>query len=89
MKNNQVVIIFENLKEGKEDCNIQGICDRLFNLTLIYHQFCPDLALIYHTPPRSYAGFSDFYSKKVKKVCDNNLTHAGYGALCVENSLSG
>lgn len=21
------------------------------------------------------------------KVCDNNLTHAGYGALCVENSL--
>ena len=37
--------------------------------------------------PRSYAGFSDFYSKKVKKVCDNNLPHAGYGAVCVENSL--
>ncbi len=31
--------------------------------------------------PRSYAGFSDFHSKKVKKVCDNNLTHAGYGSL--------
>ena len=36
---------------------------------------------------RSYAGFNDFRSKKVKKVCDNNLTHAGYGALCVEDSL--
>ncbi len=36
---------------------------------------------------RSYAGFSDFHSKKVKKVCDNNLTHAGYGALCVASSL--
>ena len=37
--------------------------------------------------PRSYAGFSDFRVGKVKKVCDNNLTHAGYGALCVESSL--
>ena len=37
--------------------------------------------------PRSYAGFSDFHSKKVKKVCDINLTYAGYGALCVENGL--
>ena len=37
--------------------------------------------------PRSYAGFSDFHSKKVKKVCDNNLTYAGYGSICVENSL--
>ena len=33
--------------------------------------------------PRSYAGFSDFRSKKVKKVCDINLTHAGYGQLDV------
>ena len=39
--------------------------------------------------PRSYAGFSDFHSKKVKKVCDINLTYAGWGALCVENSLPG
>ncbi len=39
--------------------------------------------------PRSYAGFSDSRSKKVKKVCDINLTYAGYGALCVEDSLPG
>ena len=26
---------------------------------------------------RSYAGYSDFHSKKVKKVCDINLTYAG------------
>ncbi len=39
--------------------------------------------------PRSYAGFRDFHGGKVKKVCDNNLTHAGYGALCVEGSLPG
>ena len=39
-----------------------------------------------HTP-RSYAGFSDFHMGKVKKVCDINLTYAGWGALCVENSL--
>ena len=38
---------------------------------------------------RSYAGYSDFRSKKVKKVCDINLTYAGYGAICVENSLPG
>ena len=38
---------------------------------------------------RSYARFSDFRSKKLKKVCDINLTYAGYGALCVENSLPG
>ena len=37
--------------------------------------------------PRGYAGFSDFRSKKVKKVCDINLTYAGYGAICVEKSL--
>ena len=37
--------------------------------------------------PRSYAPFSDFHVEKVKKVCDNNLPHAGYGAVCVENSL--
>ncbi len=64
MKNNQVVIIFENLKEGKEDCNIQGICDRLFNLTLIYHQFCPDLALIYHTPHEVMRVSAIFTQKK-------------------------
>ena len=28
---------------------------------------------------RSYAGFSDLHLKKVKKVCDNNLTYAGCG----------
>ena len=27
--------------------------------------------------------------EKVKKVCDINLTYAGYGAICVENSLPG
>ena len=31
--------------------------------------------------PRSYAGFSDFHVGKVKKVCDINLTYAGYGSL--------
>lgn len=34
-------------------------------------------------PPRSYAGFSDFHVGKVKKVCDINLTYAGYGRLDV------
>ncbi len=33
--------------------------------------------------PRSYAPFSDFHVGKVKKVCDINLTHAGYGRLDV------
>lgn len=37
--------------------------------------------------PRSYAPFSDFHSKKVKKICDNNLPLAGYGALCIASSL--
>lgn len=37
--------------------------------------------------PRSYAPFSDFRKNNVKKVCDNNLPLAGYGAICVENSL--
>ncbi len=31
--------------------------------------------------PRGYAGFSDFRVGKVKKVCDINLTYAGYGAF--------
>ena len=39
--------------------------------------------------PRSYAGFSDFRVGKVKKVCDINLTYAGWGALCVRESLPG
>lgn len=49
------------------------------NLTLIYHQFHPNLALMYHTPyevKRVSAIFTQ------KKVCDNNLPLAGYGALC-------
>ena len=37
--------------------------------------------------PRSYATFSDFHSKKVKKVCDINLTYVRYGALRVASSL--
>ena len=49
----------------------------------------PQLSINLPHSPRSYAGFSDFRSKKVKKVCDNNLTHAGYGAICVEKSLPG
>ena len=36
----------------------------------------------------SYAGFSDFGSKKVKKVCDINLTYSGFGSLCISDSLS-
>ncbi len=49
----------------------------------------PQLSISKPYAPRSYAGFSDFHSKEVKKVCDINLTYAGYGALCVENSLLG
>ncbi len=49
----------------------------------------PRLSISEPYAPRSYAGFSDFRSKKVKKVCDINLTYAGYGALCVESSLPG
>ncbi len=37
--------------------------------------------------PRSYAGFSDFHSKKVKKVCDINLTYAGFGRLNVARAF--
>ena len=36
---------------------------------------------------RFYRVFRGFRGEKVKKVCDNNLTCAGYGAICVENSL--
>ena len=57
-----------------------------YDVTLIYRQFCPNLINEPHTP-RSYAGFSDFYVEKVKKVCDINLIHAGYGALCLASSL--
>ena len=41
----------------------------------------PQLSTNQPYSPRSYAGFSDFGSKKVKKVCDNNLTYSGYGRL--------
>ena len=57
-----------------------------YDVTLIHRQFCPNLALANHTP-RSYAGFSDFHVGKVKKVCDIDLTHVGYGALCLVSSL--
>ena len=30
---------------------------------------------------------NQFSIKKMKKVCDNNLTYAGYGALCVTSSF--
>ncbi len=59
------------------------ICKKVreIDLTLIYHQFCPDLAIIYHTP-YEVMRLSAILAKNVKKVCDNNLPYAGYGALC-------
>lgn len=36
---------------------------------------------------RSYAGWRNFYLKKMKKVLSNNLTSTGYGRLCVADSL--
>ncbi len=36
---------------------------------------------------RSYAGWRNFYLKKIKKVRSNNLTSTGYGRLCVADSL--
>lgn len=58
-----------------------------YNLTLIYHQFYSNLALMYHTPHEVMRVSAIFTQKKAKKVCDINLTYAGYGAICVENSL--
>lgn len=37
---------------------------------------------------RSYARFSDFRSKKLKKVCDINLTYAGYGKLNIAGTFN-
>lgn len=37
--------------------------------------------------PRSYAPFSDFHVGKVKKVCDNNLPHAGYGRISISGTF--
>ncbi len=49
------------------------------NLTIIQRQFCR----VNHTPHEVMR----LSFKKLKKVCDINLTYAGYGALCVEDSL--
>lgn len=36
---------------------------------------------------RSYAGWRNFYLKKIKKVCSNNLTSTGYGRLDVYQAI--
>ena len=74
---------------GAVDRGIDEADPGLVNLTLIHCQFCPNLALLHHTPPRSYVGFRRFRGEKVKKVRDINLTSAGWGALCVRDSLPG
>ena len=65
-----------------------GGCFGHFNLTIIYLQFCPQFSINLPHSLRSYAGFRDFHLKKVKNLRDNNLTYAGYGALCISESLT-
>ena len=54
---------------------------RFFLLDTNSPSILPGLSTNQPYSPRSYAGFSDFHSKKVKKVCDINLTYSGYGRL--------
>ena len=46
-----------------------------------YSSILQDLATISTLIQRSYAGWRNFYLKKMKKVLSNNLTSTGYGSL--------
>ena len=50
-------------------------------MTLIYHQFFADLALIYLNPSEVMRLTAIFAEKKLKIFCDINLTQSGWGQL--------
>ena len=75
------------------DRNMVEITEKIIAVVLAFQldtnspSILPQLSISEPYAPRSYAGFGVFQSKKVKKVCDINLTHAGDGALCLASSL--